>query len=164
MTRPATLITGASAGIGAEFARLCAGRGERLVLVARRRHRLEALAAELGGAEVIEADLADPASPARIVAAVEAAGLRVETLINNAGFGKVGRYAGLPLAPQLEMIDVNVRALAELTHRLLPPMIERGRGGILNVASTAVFQPGPAYAVYFASKASSPSPRRFTRS
>jgi short-subunit dehydrogenase len=153
MTRPATLITGASAGIGVEFARLCAARGDSLVLVARRRERLESLAAELGGGLVIAADLADPASPERIVREVELAGFHVETLVNNAGFGKVGNCARLPLEPQLEMIDVNVRALVELTRRLLPGMIARREGGILNVASTAAFQPGPGYGVYFASKA-----------
>jgi short-subunit dehydrogenase len=153
VSRPVTLITGASAGLGAEFARLCAGRGETLVLVARRRARLEALAAEIGGAEVIASDLAEPGAPERLVAEIERRGLHVAALINNAGFGQVGRFAALPLERQLGMIDLNIRALVELTHRLLPGMIARQRGAILNVASTAAFQPGPGFAVYFASKA-----------
>jgi len=151
--RPVTLVTGASAGLGAEFARQCHARGDSLALVARRRDRLEALAAELGGAQIFAFDLAEPGAPGRLLADVAGRGLRVETLINNAGFGKVGEFARLPLAPQLGMIDVNIRALAELAHRVLPAMIERRSGAILNVASTASFQPGPGYAVYFASKA-----------
>ena len=150
---PVTLITGASAGLGAEFARQCATRGDEVVLVARRRDRLEALAAELGRARVIVADLAAPGAPHNLMEAVEAQGLTVQTLINNAGFGLTGRFADLPLARQREMIDLNIAALAELTHLVLPAMRERGEGGILNVASTAAFQPGPGFAVYFASKA-----------
>src|SRR4051812_26877538 len=102
MTRPATLITGASAGLGAEFARLCAARGEEVVLVARRRDRLESLAAELGKAHVVPADLAKPGAPALVVAAVEALGLHVDCLINNAGFGLIGRFVSLPQGRQRE--------------------------------------------------------------
>jgi hypothetical protein len=151
--RPVTLITGASAGLGAEFARQCSKRGDEVVLVARRRDRLEALAAELGRARVIVADLAAPGAPHKLIEAVEAQGLTVRTLVNNAGFGLTGRFAELSLARQREMIDLNVAALAELTHLVLPAMRERAKGGILNVASTAAFQPGPGFAVYFASKA-----------
>lgn len=151
--RPVTLITGASAGLGAEFARLCRARGEELVLVARRRDRLEALASELGSSHVIAADLAEPGAPARLLAEVEALGLQVETLINNAGFGVSGILAAAPTDRLLEMVDLNVRALTELTRLILPAMIERGHGGILNVASTAAFQAGPNMAVYYASKA-----------
>jgi uncharacterized protein len=153
MARPVTLITGASAGLGAEFARQCAQRGDELVLVARRKDRLEALAAEVGGATVIAADLAAPGAAGRLVADIAERDLGVATLINNAGFGLVGRFGGLPQDRQREMIDLNVGALTELTHLVLPAMLERKRGGILNVASTAAFQAGPYFAVYFATKA-----------
>jgi uncharacterized protein len=154
MSRPVTLITGASAGLGVEFARACAKQGEELVLTARRRDRLEALAQELGGrVHVIAADLSRREAPAALLTEVEALGLTVDTLINNAGFGGGGRVAAQTPERQLEMIDLNVRALTELARRVLPPMLERGRGAILNVASTAAFQPGPGSAVYFATKA-----------
>jgi hypothetical protein len=153
MAAPVTLITGASAGLGAEFARQCARRKERLVLVARRRDRLEAVATEIGGATVIAADLAEAGAAERLIGGLTAQGLEVGTLINNAGFGLTGRFAALPLERQREMIDLNIRTLVELSRIVLPAMLERGRGGILNVASTAAFQPGPYFAVYFASKA-----------
>ena len=153
MARPVTLITGASAGLGAEFARQCAARGDELVLVARRRDRLDALAGETGRAHVIARDLGEPGAAAHLLAEVAALGLTVETLINNAGFGLAGRFATLPRDRQRQMIDLNIAALVELSHLVLPAMIDRGRGGILNVASTAAFQPGPGMAVYFASKA-----------
>lgn len=154
MTRPVTLITGASAGLGAEFARQCAARGEALLLVARRRDRLEALRSETGGdVHVIAADLAEAGAAESVMAQVAAEGLAVATLINNAGFGGGGAFAGQPLDRQREMIDLNVRTLTELCHLALGPMIERGKGAILNVASTAAFQPGPGSAVYFATKA-----------
>lgn len=154
MSGPVTLITGASAGLGAEFARQCAGRGEPLALVARRRDRLEALAAALGGdIHIFEADLSREGSAASLLAALEAEGLSVGTLINNAGFGLAGKFAERPLARLSEMIDLNVRTLTELCHLALPAMRARGKGGILNVASTAAFQPGPNMAVYYASKA-----------
>lgn len=152
--RPVTLVTGASAGLGAEFARQCVRRGDELVLVARRRDRLEALAAELGPkAHVIAADLGQQDAPERLFSEVAALGLEVETLINNAGFGLIGRFADLPRERQLEMIDLNIRALTDLTHLVLPAMKVRGRGFILQVASTAAFQPGPGFGVYFATKA-----------
>ena len=151
--RPVTLITGASAGLGVEFARLCAARGDELVLVARRRDRLETLAAELGNTHVFAADLSRPGAAAALVGDVEAAGLEVETLINNAGFGLVGRFAELPQDRQLAMIDLNVRALTELCRSVLSGMLARRRGFILNVASTAAFQAGPYSAVYYAGKA-----------
>ena len=147
------MITGASAGLGAEFARLCAARGESLVLVARRRDRLESLAAELGGAEIVAMDLAVPGASARLLAEIEQRRLHVDCLIHNAGFGLVGRFAALQLARQREMIGLNIGALTELAHLVLPGMIERRSGRILNVASTAAFQAGPGFAVYFASKA-----------
>ena len=154
MNRPVTLVTGASAGLGVEFARACARRGDELVLVARRQDRLERLAQEIGGkAHVLVADLSRPEAPAELLRQVEGLGLTVGTLINNAGFGGGGRVAEQALERQIEMIDLNVRALTELSRRVLPPMLERREGAILNVASTAAFQPGPGSAVYFATKA-----------
>ena len=154
MARPVTLITGASAGLGVEFARQCVARGEELVLVARRRERLEALAAALGGrTHVIAADLSLPDAAASLIGQIEAEGLSVDTLINNAGFGLIGAFAGLPPDRQREMVDLNVRTLTELCRLVLPAMGERKRGAILNVASTAAFQAGPGFAVYFATKA-----------
>ncbi|MGZ8283565.1 MAG: SDR family NAD(P)-dependent oxidoreductase [Allosphingosinicella sp.] len=154
MARPVTLITGASAGLGAEFARQCAARGEDLVLVARRRDRLDALNAAIGGrAHVLVADLSLPDAAVGLVNAVEAEGLAIATLINNAGFGLAGRFAQLPLERQREMIDLNIRTLTELCRLVLPAMLERRAGAILNIASTAAFQPGPNMAVYYATKA-----------
>lgn len=153
MARGVTLITGASAGLGAEFARQCHKRGDALVLVARRKDRLEALAAELGGAHVVAADLAEPGSSERVLAEVAALGLDLETLINNAGFGSAGAFVEASPDRLLEMIDLNVRSLTELCRLALPPMLERRRGFILNVASTAAFQAGPYSAVYYATKA-----------
>ena len=123
------------------------------MLVARRQSRLEDLAAEVGKAHAIAADLSACEAPRRIVDEVEKRGLVVSTLINNAGFGLIGRFADLPLDRQRQMLDLNVAALTELTHLVLPAMKERRTGGILNLASTAAFQPGPGFAVYFASKA-----------
>jgi short-subunit dehydrogenase len=151
--RAVTLITGASAGLGVEFARQCHSKGQALVLVARRGDRLHSLAAALGGAEVVAADLASPGAAERLMAEVAGRGLFVETLINNAGFGLSGRFAGLAPERQSEMIDLNVRALTELCRLAVPGMVERRRGFILNVASTAAFQAGPNMAVYYASKA-----------
>jgi short-subunit dehydrogenase len=152
--RGVTLITGASAGLGAEFARQCAKRGEALALVARRRDRLEALKAELGGdVHIFAADLALAGAAESLIAEVEAEGLSVATLINNAGFGLAGRFADRPLDRQREMIDLNIRTLTELCHLVLPAMRAAGKGAILNVASTAAFQPGPNMAVYYATKA-----------
>jgi short-subunit dehydrogenase len=153
MAAPVTLITGASAGLGAEFARQCARRGEPLVLVARRRDRLEAIAAEVVGATVIAADLAQAGAAERLMAELAGQGLEAGTLINNAGFGLTGHFDALPLDRQREMVDLNIRTLVELSRLVLPAMLERKQGGILNVASTAAFQPGPYFAVYFASKA-----------
>lgn len=152
--RPATLITGASAGLGAEFARQCARRGDEVVLVARRADRLEELAAEMGEkAHVVAADLTEPQMATRVVAETIARGMWVRTLINNAGFGLRGRFDELPLSRQLEMIDLNIRALTNLSFVVINDMVRRGGGSILNVASTAAFQPGPNMAVYFATKA-----------
>jgi short-subunit dehydrogenase len=154
MARPVTLVTGASAGLGAEFARAWARRGDELVLTARREERLQALAAELGSkTHVIAADLANAEAPRRLIGEIEARGLTVATLINNAGFGLTGRFADRQTEPLLGMIDLNIRALTELAHLVLPAMRERRSGAILNLASTAAFQAGPGFAVYFATKA-----------
>lgn len=154
MARPVTLITGASAGLGAEFARQCARRGEALALAARRRDRLEALQGVLGGdVHVFEADLARPGAGTSLIEQLAAEGLEVGTLVNNAGFGLSGRFEAQDPARLAEMIELNVRALTELCRAVLPGMRARGGGAILNVASTAAFQPGPNMAVYYATKA-----------
>lgn len=150
------LVTGASAGIGKELAELCAADGHDLVLVARRQERLVELADALrerhGVASlVIAEDLADPAAPARIFAAVE--GTPIDVLINNAGFGTNGVFHELDAAREIEMVQVNVTALVHLTRLFLPGMVERGWGRVLNVGSSAGFQPGPFMATYYASKA-----------
>jgi len=147
------LITGASAGLGAEFARQLARRGTRLVLVARREDRLRTLADEVGNARVIAMDLSAHDAAERLVADLDAAGDEVDLLINNAGFGQIGRFASLDAKRQREMIDLNIGTLTDLCRAIAPRMIERNSGGILNIASTAAFQPGPNMAVYFATKA-----------
>ena len=152
------LITGASYGIGEAFAHRLAADGTQLILTARSRDRLEALARELHqrhgvNVNVIEADLAQPIAPEELFRETERAHLRVDLLINNAGFGTIGEFAGLPLARQLEMIQVNVNALVALSHLYLQPMIERRAGAVINVASTAAFQAVPYFAVYAATKA-----------
>lgn len=154
MARGVTLITGASAGLGVEFARQCRRRGETVVLVARRKERLEALRRELGdGVFVHAADLVRTDQVEALFRWLEAEGLEIDTLINNAGFGATGTFADTPRERLLEMIDLNVRSLTDLCRLVLPAMIERKRGAILNVASTAAFQAGPFAAVYYATKA-----------
>jgi short-subunit dehydrogenase len=153
-----TVITGASSGIGAELARVFAERGYALVLTARRKDRLSALAAELRSkhavsVETLVFDLEDPAAPQALFAAVEGAGIAVHTLVNNAGFGLRGRFATLPFDQQAAMVEVNVAAVTKLARLFLPGLLERRQGGILNVASTAAFQAGPHMAVYYATKA-----------
>ncbi|MGE5721642.1 MAG: SDR family NAD(P)-dependent oxidoreductase [Sphingomonadales bacterium] len=123
------------------------------MLTARRADRLEALAAEIGNAEVALADLSDPAAVDSLVDEIGRRGLWVRTLINNAGFGLAGQFAALPLDRQREMLRLNVEAVTMLAHRLLPAMLAARQGAILNVASTGAFQAGPGIAVYFASKA-----------
>jgi len=158
MSARTALITGASSGIGRELARLFAADKSNLVLVARRQEKLEQLAAELRrdhGAEVrvLAKDLAEPHRPQAIFAALAAESATVDVLVNNAGFGAAGSVAGLPPEKQQDMIQVNVTALTQLTRLFLPGMIQRRSGGILNVGSTAGFQPGPYMAVYYATKA-----------
>jgi hypothetical protein len=155
---PRALITGASSGIGAAFARALAARGDDLVLVARSADRLTALASELTAkhdilADVLPMDLADPAAPAAIVAELSARNIEIGTLINNAGFGSHGEFAALDGARERDEIMVNVLAPHQLCHALLPQMIARRKGAIVNVASTAAFQPVPYMATYGATKA-----------
>ena len=152
------LITGASSGIGREFARIHAEKGGDLVVVARRREALEELKVELGNTHdvnvtVITADLSSPEAPQDIYRQVQEAGIQIDYLINNAGFGGHGLFHEREWQQDESMIQVNVMALAELTRLFLPGMVERNRGKILNVASTAGFLPGPLQAVYYATKA-----------
>ncbi|ACL59294.1 SDR family NAD(P)-dependent oxidoreductase [Methylobacterium nodulans] len=151
-----TLVTGASSGIGAALARAFAARGHALVLSARRTERLQALAGELSGAvpvEVIPADLTDPSAPDRLMEAVASRGIALHTLVNNAGFGMRGRFATLPADELMDMVAVNVAAPTALARRVLPDLIARREGGILNVASVGAYLPGPKMAVYYATKA-----------
>jgi short-subunit dehydrogenase len=151
---PTALITGASSGIGADLARELARDGHDLVLVARRVEPMQALAAEFTTkVTIIAADLSKPGAAADLVRELESRNLAIDVLINNAGLGATGRFDQIDLAKTSETLQVNVTALTELTRLLLPPMIARGRGRIMLVASTAAFQPGPLMAVYYASKA-----------
>jgi len=152
------MITGASAGIGEELARLHAEKGGDMVIVARRRDRLEALARELRsefGVEVVvlTADLAKPRAAEKLMTQVQELGLEVNILINNAGFGGHGKFHESGLEREQRMMQVNMVALTELTYHVVQGMVERGAGKILNVGSTAGFLPGPLQAVYYASKA-----------
>jgi short-subunit dehydrogenase len=152
------LITGASSGIGLELAKLFARDGYDLVLVARRREKLETLGQELVRkhgirSRAIAADLADAEAPAEILRQLTEASVAVDVLVNNAGFGELGPFANIDLETERQMIEVNVTALTVLTKLFLPGMLARRRGRIMNVASTAGFAPGPLMAVYYATKA-----------
>jgi len=156
MARGTALITGASAGLGAELAKLCAGGGYNVILIARGGARLAQLAASLTATCGIEArplvaDLSNPAAPPEIFAQVRAT--PIDILINNAGFGVRGAYVETDWAAESRLLQVNVAALAHLTKLFLPEMVRRRSGRILNVASTAAFVPGPFMAMYYASKA-----------
>lgn len=157
-TRKTALVTGASAGLGKELASLFAKDGHDLVLVARSETKLRTLAGDLARAHgitahVVPADLADGAAPAQIFERTQQLGVAVDVLVNNAGFGTNGAFLDLDLAREKEMIAVNCTALLELTHRFVQPMRARGQGRVLNIASTAGFQPGPFMATYYATKA-----------
>lgn len=158
-TKRRALITGASSGIGLELARCCAADGHDLVLVARRRDKLDALAVELRAAapgldvHVAVCDLEQPGAGLALIAELEREGRTIDILVNNAGFGSLGEFWTLPRERELAMLDLNCRALVELTHRVLPGMIGRGFGRVLNIASLASFQPGPYMATYCATKA-----------
>jgi len=147
------VVTGASAGLGVDFARQLSKQGHRLVLVARRKDRLQALAKELGNARALAIDLSAKGAAAKLMADLQTKGEVVDLLVNNAGFGLIGRFAKLDADREREMIDLNVGTLTDLCRAVAPGMIERRSGGIINVASTAAFQPGPRMAVYFATKA-----------
>jgi hypothetical protein len=151
---PTALVTGASSGIGADLAREAARDGHDVVLVARRAEPMRKLAAEIATkATVLTADLSRPGTASALVSELEASGVAIDVLINNAGLGPVGPFAENDPARIRETLEVNMVALTELTRLLLPPMIARRRGRVMLVASTAAFQPGPRMAVYFASKA-----------
>ena len=156
--RETALITGASSGIGAALARLFARDGADVVLLARSEDALRARAEELEAAHgvtahVLPADLSAPDAAGAVADALAERGIPVDILVNNAGYGARGAFAEREEDEQLGMVRVNVTALTQLAHRLLPAMIERRRGGVLNVASTAAFQPGPGMSVYYATKA-----------
>jgi uncharacterized protein len=157
-TRPVALVTGASSGIGRAFVLALADRGHDVVLVARDTARLEALAKELGdaygaAAEVLTADLSDPIALGAVEARVADPARPVDLLVNNAGFGTSGRFTTLPLDREQQEIELNVLALVRLTHAALGAQVERGRGGVINVASIAAYQPTPGNAIYGATKA-----------
>jgi short-subunit dehydrogenase len=155
--RQTALITGASGGIGLELARLFAAGGYDLVLVARSTAKLEELAGELrkhgGAVRVLAKDLARPESPEEVFRELEAAGVAVDVLVNNAGFATYGPFVEIDLGREREELQLNVVTLTHLTKKFLPGMLARRRGGVLNLASTAGFQPGPLMAVYYATKA-----------
>jgi len=156
--RPTALITGATSGIGRGLAERFAQDGYELAVVARNETRLTNLRRDLEstyGVPVSDCpqDLAEPSAVETLLHHLTIKNVDVDVLVNNAGFGTYGPFVETGLTAQLEMIQVHVQALTELTHRLLPSMIDRGQGRILNVASTAAFQPGPSMAVYFATKA-----------
>jgi hypothetical protein len=154
----AALITGASTGIGREFAYLCAQDGHDVVLTARSKPQLQALSADIQQktgrtAYIFAKDLSNPAAARELYDDILCTGIEVDMLINNAGFGLLGRFWELDEEEQMQMVHLNIGALTHLTRLFLPEMIERRRGSILNVASTAAFQPGPLMSVYYASKA-----------
>jgi hypothetical protein len=156
--RKTALITGASFGIGLEFSRIFAREGYNLVLVARSADKLRQLASELEKAHgtrslMLATDLSEPGAPAYVLDQTTRADIQVDVLVNNAGFGQYGLFAENDLEECLRQIQLNVTTLTHLTRLYLPAMIARKSGGILNVASTAAFQPGPLMAVYFATKA-----------
>lgn len=153
-----TLITGASAGIGSVFAKQLAEQGQNLILSARRKEKLDALANELNQqykvkVETLSADLASPSGSEELATAILENGWKVNGLINNAGFGDRGLFSELSLDRQLQMIQLNVTSLVDLTHRLLPNIRTQQNAFIINVASTAAFQAGPKMAIYYATKA-----------
>jgi uncharacterized protein len=152
------LVTGASSGIGECFAQALGARKQNLVLVARSKDKMDALAAELSAAhgirvEIFPADLSVPGATENLVQQLGERGIRVDLLINNAAFGARGEFWKLPLERQEEMLRVNIESLVKLTHQLAPQMIARKSGGIINVASTAAFQPVAYTSTYSASKA-----------
>lgn len=155
---PVAVITGASTGIGREFAVLCARDGYDVILISRSRQDLEKLASEIRrstgrAAWVLAKDLSLPSAAAEIFQEASSLSVSIDVLINNAGFGLLGRFWELDDSQQVNMVQLNVTALTQLTRLVLPAMIHRRSGRILNVASTAAFQPGPLMSVYYATKA-----------
>src|SRR5450755_4126402 len=157
MSRPTALVTGASSGIGLALSRILAKNGFDVVLVARTASKLQDAAKELQksgvSADVIASDLSRPNAAADIVAELKRRNIEIEILVNNAGYGLAGPFVDNDLQRELDMIQVNIVALTQLTKLLRRPMVAQNRGRILNVASTAAFQPGPLMAVYYATKA-----------
>jgi uncharacterized protein len=156
--KPWALITGASQGIGYEFTKLFAVNGYNVILIARDEKRLQEVANEMASkyqvtAKMMPKDLAQSTAPREIFDALQKEEIEVEVLINNAGFGFQGPFLEVELSKHLAMVQVNINALIELTHLFAKPMLQRKSGRILNVASTAAFQPGPFMAMYYASKA-----------
>lgn len=152
------LVTGASSGIGEAFVRSLAARGANLILTARSKDKLNQIAEELRekhriSVHVFPADLIEPGAPQQLLASIKASGLAVDILINNAGFGKWAHFLGESLDTYEQMLSLNMIALVKLTYLCLPDMLARGYGGVINVASTAAFQPAPYIAVYSATKA-----------
>lgn len=152
------LVTGASAGIGVDLAECFAKGGYDLIVTARTESALKEVADRISKAHgvqvaVVPGDLGAIGGGAKLAADIAQRGLSVDVLVNNAGFGHAGGYDKAPIEPQLGMVDLNIRALTELTHIYWKGMLQKKRGGVINVASTAAFQPGPLMAVYYASKA-----------
>ncbi len=151
------LITGASSGIGKCFAENLAAQGCHLVLIARSKDKLERLAKSLRSqysvnADAFHSDLSQPESPKKLFQEIQQSGITVDILINNAGFGRVGCFENVSEVPDQELLSVNVNSLVALTHLFLPQMLEKGFGGIINISSTAAFQPIPFLSIYSASK------------
>jgi short-subunit dehydrogenase len=157
-TKQTALITGASGGIGLEFAKIFAREGYDLVLVARSEDKLQRIKIELEkrrgiSARILTKDLADPAAPEEIYNELERSGVQVDVLVNNAGYALFNPFVERDAKETLDMLQVNIMALTHLTRLFLPGMIERGKGHVLNMGSTAAFVPGPLMAAYYASKA-----------
>ncbi len=153
-----TLITGASSGIGLELAKQFAAGGDNVVLVSRSEEKLHELARQMADehkvtATAIASDLAKPDAVDRLIDDLNSRNMSIDTLVNNAGFGALGKFAELPADRQTDMVMVNIVALTRLTRQLLPAMLQRKRGGILNVGSIAAYQAGPYMSVYYATKA-----------
>src|ERR1035441_2428607 len=150
------LVTGASAGIGVALARELARQGAKIILTARRKERLESLAAELAakGTEtrIVAADLNDPNAPQQIFDATEGAGIQVEILVNNAGLGQFGEFYASPVEQEVSQVRVNCEAMVRLSRLFVPRMVDRRRGWVMILASTASFQPLPYFATYAATK------------
>lgn len=158
MSTKTALITGASTGIGKELAKIHASKGGNLIIIARSESKLNELKKELEqqykiNVLVIAKDLSDVNAPQEIYDEVKKQGIKIEYLINNAGFGALGKFQNVDLARQISMINLNITALTALTHLFLPDFIQQNSGKILNTSSTASLMPGPLQAVYFATKA-----------